>query len=171
MVNYMLMICADLENLIDLQPQGGCDDPNFSYFFKVLHFLFFIFSVFTIIPWFLISSWFCFSSCYLFCILLSFEYREVFYQFFFCIYDFPFCRLYACLQFHCVLHYNCEICLRASGSRLLKLPGSNLVFTIFLKFRWLLWHKCSYCSPVFYCFESLVLLFVLFAIRIGFFFF
>ncbi|KAJ4708151.1 hypothetical protein OWV82_018145 [Melia azedarach] len=35
MVNYMLMICADLENLTDLQPQGGCDDPNFSYFFKL----------------------------------------------------------------------------------------------------------------------------------------
>lgn len=31
----MLMISADLENLTNLQPQGGCDDPNFSYFFKV----------------------------------------------------------------------------------------------------------------------------------------
>ena len=35
MVNYMLMISADLENLTDLQPQAGCDDPNFSYLFKV----------------------------------------------------------------------------------------------------------------------------------------
>ncbi|KAL5783366.1 hypothetical protein ACOSP7_008395 [Xanthoceras sorbifolium] len=35
MVNYMLLICADLENLTNLEPQGGCDDPNFSYFFKV----------------------------------------------------------------------------------------------------------------------------------------
>lgn len=35
MVNCMLMISADLENLTNLQPQGGCDDPNFSYFFKV----------------------------------------------------------------------------------------------------------------------------------------
>lgn len=31
----MLMISADLENLTNLQPQGGCDDPNFSYFFKL----------------------------------------------------------------------------------------------------------------------------------------
>ncbi|KAK3213047.1 hypothetical protein Dsin_017753 [Dipteronia sinensis] len=35
MVNYMLMICADLENLTNLEPHDGCDDPNFSYFFKV----------------------------------------------------------------------------------------------------------------------------------------
>lgn len=35
MVNCMLMISADLENLTNLQPQGGCDDPNFSYFFKL----------------------------------------------------------------------------------------------------------------------------------------
>ncbi|XP_028796071.1 CXXC motif containing zinc binding protein [Neltuma alba] len=35
MVNYMLMIAADLENLTNLEPQGGCDDPNFSYLFKV----------------------------------------------------------------------------------------------------------------------------------------
>ncbi|KAL0297236.1 UNVERIFIED_CONTAM: CXXC motif containing zinc binding protein [Sesamum radiatum] len=34
MVNYLLMITAELENLTDLQPQGGCDDPNFSYYFK-----------------------------------------------------------------------------------------------------------------------------------------
>lgn len=38
MVNHMLMICADLENLTDLQPQGGCDDPNFTYLFKVFFF-------------------------------------------------------------------------------------------------------------------------------------
>ncbi|XAR69272.1 hypothetical protein NMG60_11000800 [Bertholletia excelsa] len=35
MVNYMLMITAELENLTNLQPEGGCDDPNFSYFFKL----------------------------------------------------------------------------------------------------------------------------------------
>ncbi|KAK6140880.1 hypothetical protein DH2020_025374 [Rehmannia glutinosa] len=35
MVNYMLMITADLENLTDLQPQGGCDGPNFTYYFKL----------------------------------------------------------------------------------------------------------------------------------------
>ena len=35
MVNYMLKIAADLENLTNLQPQGGCDDPSFSYLFKV----------------------------------------------------------------------------------------------------------------------------------------
>ncbi|KAJ0089670.1 hypothetical protein Patl1_12988 [Pistacia atlantica] len=35
MVNYMLLICADLENLTNLEPEGGCDNPNFSYFFKV----------------------------------------------------------------------------------------------------------------------------------------
>ncbi|GMN35949.1 hypothetical protein TIFTF001_005648 [Ficus carica] len=35
MVNYLLQIAADLENLTDLQPQGGCDDPNFSFLFKV----------------------------------------------------------------------------------------------------------------------------------------
>ncbi|KAI9118436.1 hypothetical protein K1719_010768 [Acacia pycnantha] len=35
MVNYMLMIAADLENLTNLEPQGGCDDPNFSYLFKI----------------------------------------------------------------------------------------------------------------------------------------
>ncbi|KAL3744464.1 hypothetical protein ACJRO7_013689 [Eucalyptus globulus] len=35
MVNYMLKITADLENLTNLQPQNGCDDPDFSYFFKL----------------------------------------------------------------------------------------------------------------------------------------
>ncbi|KAL1552370.1 CXXC motif containing zinc binding protein [Salvia divinorum] len=35
MVNHLLMISADLENLADLQPQGGCDDPNFTYLFKL----------------------------------------------------------------------------------------------------------------------------------------
>ncbi|KAJ8774789.1 hypothetical protein K2173_017235 [Erythroxylum novogranatense] len=35
MVNYMLMIAADLENLTNLQPLDGCDDPTFSYLFKV----------------------------------------------------------------------------------------------------------------------------------------
>ncbi|CAL0324883.1 unnamed protein product [Lupinus luteus] len=35
MVNFMLMITAELDNLTNLQPQGGCDDANFSYLFKV----------------------------------------------------------------------------------------------------------------------------------------
>ncbi|KAF5748293.1 hypothetical protein HS088_TW04G00245 [Tripterygium wilfordii] len=35
MVKYMLVISAELENLTNLQPQGGRDDPTFSYFFKV----------------------------------------------------------------------------------------------------------------------------------------
>lgn len=35
MVKYVLLITADLENLTDLQPEGGCDHPNFSYCFKV----------------------------------------------------------------------------------------------------------------------------------------
>ncbi|CAL0324878.1 unnamed protein product [Lupinus luteus] len=34
MVNFMLMITAELDNLTNLQPQGGCDDANFSYLFK-----------------------------------------------------------------------------------------------------------------------------------------
>ncbi|OVA11363.1 Protein of unknown function DUF866 [Macleaya cordata] len=35
MVNLMLMITAELDNLTDLQPQGGCDDPNFPFYFKM----------------------------------------------------------------------------------------------------------------------------------------
>lgn len=35
MVNYLLKISAELENLTDLQPQGGCDDPSFNYYFKL----------------------------------------------------------------------------------------------------------------------------------------
>ncbi|XP_057720803.1 uncharacterized protein LOC130935206 isoform X3 [Arachis stenosperma] len=35
MVLLMLMITADLENLTDLQPQSGCNDPDFPYMFKV----------------------------------------------------------------------------------------------------------------------------------------
>ncbi|KAK7310736.1 hypothetical protein RJT34_08432 [Clitoria ternatea] len=35
MVNFMLTISGDLENLTNLEPQGGVDDPNFSYFFKL----------------------------------------------------------------------------------------------------------------------------------------
>ncbi|KAL0884317.1 hypothetical protein Bca101_008298 [Brassica carinata] len=34
MVNSVLKITADLENLTNLQPSGGCDDPNFPYLFK-----------------------------------------------------------------------------------------------------------------------------------------
>ncbi|XP_062160055.1 uncharacterized protein LOC133867339 [Alnus glutinosa] len=35
MVKCLLMIAAELENLTNLEPQGGCDDPNFSYLFKL----------------------------------------------------------------------------------------------------------------------------------------
>ncbi|CAI9093621.1 OLC1v1029168C1 [Oldenlandia corymbosa var. corymbosa] len=35
MVNYVLRITAELENLIELQPQGGCDDPKFTYYVKL----------------------------------------------------------------------------------------------------------------------------------------
>ncbi|XP_047338187.1 CXXC motif containing zinc binding protein [Impatiens glandulifera] len=35
MVNYLLMITAELENLTNLQPEDGKDDPNFSYYFKL----------------------------------------------------------------------------------------------------------------------------------------
>ncbi|CAN6457018.1 unnamed protein product [Victoria cruziana] len=35
MVNFMLEIKGDLENLTNLQPQGGCDDPDFPYYFKL----------------------------------------------------------------------------------------------------------------------------------------
>lgn len=31
----MLLIKAELDNITDLQPQGGCDDDNFRYYFKV----------------------------------------------------------------------------------------------------------------------------------------
>ncbi|XP_047256010.1 CXXC motif containing zinc binding protein isoform X1 [Capsicum annuum] len=34
MVNFLLSIMADLENLTDLQPLGGCSDDNFRYHFK-----------------------------------------------------------------------------------------------------------------------------------------
>ncbi|EYU20384.1 hypothetical protein MIMGU_mgv1a0151491mg, partial [Erythranthe guttata] len=34
MVNYMLMIRPDLDNLTDSPPQDGCNDPNFTYYFK-----------------------------------------------------------------------------------------------------------------------------------------
>lgn len=35
MVKMMLRICADLDSLTYLQPEGGCDDPNFTYLFKL----------------------------------------------------------------------------------------------------------------------------------------
>ncbi|XP_010526157.1 PREDICTED: UPF0587 protein C1orf123 homolog [Tarenaya hassleriana] len=35
MVNLVLEISADLENLTNLQPSGGCDDPEFPFFFKL----------------------------------------------------------------------------------------------------------------------------------------
>ncbi|XP_004251192.2 uncharacterized protein [Solanum lycopersicum] len=35
MVKFMLLIKAELDNITDLQPQGGCDDDNFRYYFKL----------------------------------------------------------------------------------------------------------------------------------------
>ncbi|XP_019175868.1 PREDICTED: UPF0587 protein C1orf123 homolog [Ipomoea nil] len=35
MVQYLLMITAELENLTNLQPQGGSDDVNFPFMFKL----------------------------------------------------------------------------------------------------------------------------------------
>ena len=35
MVQLKLEIKAELENLTNFQPQGGCDDPDFSYYFKL----------------------------------------------------------------------------------------------------------------------------------------
>ena len=36
MVFYLLSISAELENLTNLQPRGGCDDPSYRYYFKVV---------------------------------------------------------------------------------------------------------------------------------------
>ncbi|GFZ17202.1 hypothetical protein Acr_26g0004720 [Actinidia rufa] len=36
MVNFALMITAELENLTNLEPEGGCDDPNFTYYIKIM---------------------------------------------------------------------------------------------------------------------------------------
>lgn len=35
MVFYLLSFTAELENLTNLQPRDGCDDPNYVYGFKV----------------------------------------------------------------------------------------------------------------------------------------
>ncbi|PKA55896.1 hypothetical protein AXF42_Ash014568 [Apostasia shenzhenica] len=35
MVYYLLSFSAELENLTDLQPRGGCDDPAYPYYFKL----------------------------------------------------------------------------------------------------------------------------------------
>lgn len=35
MVNYSLQITAEVENVKSLQPNGGCDDPNFTFYFKL----------------------------------------------------------------------------------------------------------------------------------------
>ncbi|KAM7490509.1 hypothetical protein LguiA_033430 [Lonicera macranthoides] len=35
MVNYWLMITAEFDNIVSLQPQGDCDDPNYTYYFKL----------------------------------------------------------------------------------------------------------------------------------------
>ncbi|KAG0499889.1 hypothetical protein HPP92_004143 [Vanilla planifolia] len=35
MVYYLLSFTAELENLTDLQPVGGCDDPTYTYYLKV----------------------------------------------------------------------------------------------------------------------------------------
>ncbi|MQM16275.1 hypothetical protein Taro_049234 [Colocasia esculenta] len=32
---FLLSFKADLDNLTDLQPRGGCDDPNYGYFLKL----------------------------------------------------------------------------------------------------------------------------------------
>uniref|UniRef100_A0A1D1YXB7 UPF0587 protein C1orf123 n=1 Tax=Anthurium amnicola TaxID=1678845 RepID=A0A1D1YXB7_9ARAE len=32
---FLLSYKADLDNLTGLQPRGGCDDPNYGYFFKL----------------------------------------------------------------------------------------------------------------------------------------
>lgn len=35
MVYYALYVGAELDGLTNLQPRGGCDDPNFPYYLKV----------------------------------------------------------------------------------------------------------------------------------------
>ncbi|GLJ21469.1 hypothetical protein SUGI_0396170 [Cryptomeria japonica] len=35
MVQFLLEIKAELENLTNFEPQGGCNDPDFSYYFKL----------------------------------------------------------------------------------------------------------------------------------------
>ncbi|KAK1311858.1 hypothetical protein QJS10_CPA07g00923 [Acorus calamus] len=35
MVFFMLYVSAELDKLTDIQPEGGCDDPNFVYLFKL----------------------------------------------------------------------------------------------------------------------------------------
>lgn len=35
MVTFNLMITAEVDNVSSIQPMGGCDDPNFTYYFKV----------------------------------------------------------------------------------------------------------------------------------------
>ncbi|KAG2260490.1 hypothetical protein Bca52824_079784 [Brassica carinata] len=47
MVNSVLKITADLENLTNLQPSGGCDDPNFPYLFKVSSIFFTVYDLFS----------------------------------------------------------------------------------------------------------------------------
>lgn len=37
MVYYALEFTAELDGLTNLQPRGGCDDPNFTFYFKVSH--------------------------------------------------------------------------------------------------------------------------------------
>ncbi|XP_071703764.1 uncharacterized protein [Rutidosis leptorrhynchoides] len=34
-MGYYLYVTADLENLTNFQPNGGVDDPNFTYYFKL----------------------------------------------------------------------------------------------------------------------------------------
>lgn len=34
-MNFQLQITAELENLTDFKPQGGCDNPDFRFFFKL----------------------------------------------------------------------------------------------------------------------------------------
>jgi hypothetical protein len=35
MVYYALEFTAELDELTNLQPRGGCDDPTYTYYFKV----------------------------------------------------------------------------------------------------------------------------------------
>jgi hypothetical protein len=36
MVFFALLVGAELDGLTNLQPRGGCDDPSYPYYFKVL---------------------------------------------------------------------------------------------------------------------------------------
>ena len=75
MVNYVLKITADLENLTNLQPSGGCDDPNFPYLFKVSF-------IFTSLDSFHRFVYLCVYEIKLIILLHSFEIKRL--NFFYC---------------------------------------------------------------------------------------